>query len=124
MKTLKSISIALSAIMLLSVSAYAEHGMERGGGGYGHGDYNRGGGGYYAPRHVEMSRYNHGNWIIPLMVGGALGYALSEPRRESVTYIQSVPAPVVYQTQQPVYQEQWIYFSDCDCQRKVLVPVR
>ncbi|AFV98586.1 hypothetical protein B649_11375 [Candidatus Sulfuricurvum sp. RIFRC-1] len=57
------------------------------------------------------------------MIGGVLGYALSEPRRESVTYVSSVRSPVVY-TPQPVYEEQWVYFSDCDCQRRVLVPVR
>ncbi|MGA9045839.1 hypothetical protein [Sulfuricurvum sp.] len=115
MKTIRPLSALVSAVLILSVSAYAD------------GRHNRGG--YESPRHVKMSSYNHynrhsgGNWVVPLVIGGVLGYALSEPRRESVTYVSSAPSPVVY-TPQPVYQEQWVYFSDCDCQRKVLVPVR
>lgn len=115
MKALRSISAVLGAVMILSVSAYADHDR------YGRGGYERGG--YYGPRHIEVSHYNHGNWIIPLMIGGVLGYTLSEPRRESVTYIQPVQPQIMYQSQ-PIYQEQWVYFNDCDCQRKVLVQVR
>ncbi|MFA5216319.1 hypothetical protein [Sulfuricurvum sp.] len=107
MKALRLMSAALGTVMLLSVSVYAHDGR----GGYGRG-------GYYAPSH-----YNHGSWIVPLAVGGILGYALSEPRRESVTYVQPVPSRVIYPAQ-PVYQEQWVYFNDCDCQRKVLVQIR
>ncbi len=109
MKVLRFISTAVGALMLLSVSAYADH--DGHGGGYGRG-------GYYAPSH-----YNHGSWIVPLAVGGILGYALSEPRRESVTYIQPLQSQVIYSSQ-PIYQEQWVYFNDCDCQRKVLVQIR
>jgi hypothetical protein len=71
--------------------------------------------------HERMSYHHNSNWVVPLVIGGVLGYALSEPRHENVTYVQSTP--VVY-APQPVYQEQWVYFSDCDCQRKVLVRVR
>ena len=70
--------------------------------------------------HERLSNHHSSNWVVPLVIGGVLGYALSEPRRESVTYVQS--APIVYRAQ-PMYQEQWVYFSDCDCQRKVLVRV-
>lgn len=71
--------------------------------------------------HTRVSQNNHhNNWVIPLVVGGVLGYALSEPRRESVTYAR---APIAY-TPQPMYQEEWVYFGDCDCQRKVLVRIR
>lgn len=116
MKTVRPLSALLSAVMILSVSAYADGRHDRGGR-------------YEYPRHVKMSNYHDynrrssGNWVVPLVIGGVLGYALSEPRRESVTYVSSAPAPVVY-APQPMYQEQWVYFSDCDCQRKVLVPVR
>jgi hypothetical protein len=114
MKPLRTMSAVLSAVMILSVSAYADHGNNRGG--------------RYVPSQHYNSHYNGhdgGNWVIPLVIGGVLGYALSEPRHESVTYVQSVsaPAPIIY-APQPMYQEQWVYFSDCDCQRKVLVPVR
>jgi len=111
MKLLRSMGAVLSAVMIFSVSAYAH-------------DHDRGG--RYVPVH-HYDGHGGGNWIIPLVIGGVLGYALSEPRHENVTYVQTVsapaPAPIIY-APQPVYQEQWVYFSDCDCQRKVLVPVR
>jgi len=99
----------VTASLILSSSLYADRGHDRGGW-------------YEGPRHVKMAYpRSHNNWVVPLVIGGVLGYALSEPRRESVTYVTSSPAVYV---PQPIYQEQWVYFSDCDCQRKVLVPVR
>lgn len=113
MKTLKSISTVLGAILIVSTTAYASPGHERGG--------------YYpSSYHHSEGRHDHrggANWVVPLVIGGVLGYALSEPRQENVRYVSTVQRPVVY-TSQPVYREEWAYFSDCDCQRKVLVPVR
>lgn len=82
-------------------------------------------GGRYEPHHHARMSHNHhaSNWVVPLVIGGVLGYVLSEPKRENVTYVQSTPSPVVY-VPQPMYQEEWVYFSDCDCQRKVLVRTR
>lgn len=122
MKALRTIITALGSTLILSTAVYADRGHDHGNDRWGN---------YNGPRHVKMAypRHKHNNnWVVPLVVGGVLGYALSEPRRESVTYTTSVyspqsVAPVVY-TPQPVYQEQWMYFSDCDCQRKVLVQVR
>jgi hypothetical protein len=117
MKTNRPLTLIVSALMVMSASAYASSGHDRGGR-------------YVAPHHVKMASHNNydrhsgSNWVVPLVIGGVLGYALSSPRQESVTYVQSVQSvPVVYASQ-PIYQEQWVYFSDCDCQRKVLVPVR
>jgi len=109
MKKVQPWGAVITAAVLLVSSAYAG-GHERGG--------------RYEPvRHVKMSNHHHTDWVVPMVIGGVLGYVLSEPRRDSVTYIQSAPAPIVY-APQPIYQEQWVYFSDCDCQRKVLVRVR
>lgn len=108
MKKVQPWAAVITAAVLLVSTAYAG-GHERGG--------------RYEPvRHAKMSSHNHANWVVPLVIGGVLGYAFSEPRRESVTYVQSA-TPIVY-APQPIYQEQWVYFSDCDCQRKVLVRVR
>jgi len=114
MKTVQTMGAVLGAVMIFSVSAYA-----------GHGEMNRGGR-YDPPRHVKMGYPSHrNNWVVPLMVGGVLGYVLSEPRRETVTYTSTGRVPVVYPAQpQPVYEERWVYFSDCDCQRRVLVEIR
>jgi len=122
MKTIQPWMAVMTAAVILTSNVYASGGHDRGG-------YDRGGR-YESPRHMRMSNYSHNdrrhhsaNWVVPLVIGGVVGYALSEPRRESVTYVSSVRSPVVY-TPQPVYEEQWVYFSDCDCQRRVLVPVR
>lgn len=121
MKSIQPIAAVLAAAVLLSSSAYADRG------GHNRGGYDRGG--HYPARYVQAPYYNHrANWIVPLMIGGALGYVLSEPRRETVTYVQSVQSPIIYPStsylSQPVYREQWVYFNDCDCERRVLVPIR
>jgi hypothetical protein len=105
MKKIQPWVALMGAAVLLASSAQA-------------GYYDRGGRYEY---HERLSHHNGANWVVPLVIGGVLGYALSEPRRESVTYVQS--SPVIYEPQ-PIYQERWVYFSDCDCQRKVLVPIR
>lgn len=79
--------ITAVALVALSVPAMAQHH----GGGYG--------GGYY----------RSGGWVGPALIGGVVGYALSQPR---VVYAQPpvvyAPPPVVYQ-QAPVIvqQQQW-----------------
>ncbi len=108
MKPLHLLTSVIGVSLIFSSSLYADRD------GHGRG-WDRGSG------HTRVSHNNHhNNWVIPLVVGGVLGYALSEPRRESVTYAR---APIVY-TPQPMYQEEWVYFGDCDCQRKVLVRIR
>jgi hypothetical protein len=107
MKTVHPWIAIMAATVLLTSNVYA-----------GHHDRVRS---HYEPiRHTKISHHHSSNWVVPLVIGGVLGYALSEPRRESVSYVQS--APIVY-APQPIYQERWVYFSDCDCQRKVLVRV-
>ena len=95
----------IGATVLLASSAQAGH-------------YDRG---ERYEHHERMSYHHNSNWVVPLVIGGVLGYALSEPRRDTISYVQSNP---VVCAPQPMYQEQWVYFSDCDCQRKVLVRVR
>ena len=110
MKPLQLFTAVLASAAILSPSLYADRGYE----------HPRG----YESHHSRESYANHhNNWVIPLVIGGVLGYAFSEPRRESVAYVQTVHAPVVY-APQPMYQEQWAYFEECDCQRKVLVRIR
>lgn len=113
MKTTQKIGAVASVLLLLSSAAYAAPG---------HHDR---GGRYDAPRHVKTAHPHsrHGSWVVPLVVGGAIGYLLSEPRRESVSYVSAAPAPVAY-APEPLYEERWVYFGDCDCQRKVLVRIR
>lgn len=82
--------------------------------------------------------WRYGGWISPFFLGGVIGYTLA-PRQ---TVIYETPSPVIIQTpprtmviQNPsqvvvqpstssdVYEERWIYFDDCKCERKVLVKI-
>lgn len=81
----------------------------------------------------------HGGWIFPFVLGGILGSAVS---RQTVVYDQQptviytsppttvirepMPGTIVHQYDEgwregPVYEERWVYFDDCKCERKVLV---
>ncbi|MGZ8556659.1 MAG: hypothetical protein ACXWVX_09820 [Sulfuricurvum sp.] len=122
MKPLHFLASVIGVSLILSTSLYADHDRHDRDGHRWDRESQHGHRWDRESQHSRMSynNHSHNNWVIPLVVGGVLGYALSEPRYESVTYTR---APVVY-APQPVYQEEWVYFSDCDCQRKVLVRVR
>jgi len=69
--------------------------------------------------------HHHGGgygWVAPLVIGGAVGYALSQPR-----YV-SPPPSVVYVTPPPTYNPPYGYHwesvldGNCNCYRNVLVP--
>jgi hypothetical protein len=108
---MKKLALALALLTTASVaSAHGwEHGGYRGGGyGYGHGYYH--GGGY--------------NWLPPAIIGGVIGYELSQPR---TVYVQP---PVVYQQPQIIYTQpttpngyhtETILDAGCNCYRTVLV---
>lgn len=92
-------------------------------------------GGYYGGYRGGYSHHG-GAWVAPLVVGGVLGYALSRPQpvvyqtspvvvtrtvvEQPVVTAPSYPAPI---TTSGHYEERWVYFDDCQCQRKVLVSV-
>jgi hypothetical protein len=77
---MKKLALALSLLVASTVAS--AHGWERGGyrGGYGHYENHYHGG------------YN--NWVAPALIGGIIGYELSQPR---TVYVQPQPQ-VVYQT--------------------------
>ncbi|HEX5711201.1 MAG TPA: hypothetical protein VFX68_07615 [Sulfuricurvum sp.] len=83
--------------------------------------------------------WGYGGWIFPFVVGGILGSAAS---RQSVVYeteprvIYTTPPTMIVEDtgvdtfvedsenewrEAPVYEERWIYFEDCKCERKVLI---
>lgn len=98
-------------------------------------------GGYYGGGYYHGGGHYHGGWgwAAPLFIGGALGYAASRPtvvyesapnviytQPQSTMIIQQSSPQVIQQTtivpnNGTVYEERWVYFDDCKCQRKVLV---
>lgn len=96
---MKKILLALVLSLGLTSTAFAD--------GH-HGGYYRGGGNY---------------WVAPLIIGGAVGYALSQPR---TVYVQPQPQ-VVYVPQPQVvtpygYHYENLLDANCNCYRTVLVP--
>jgi len=100
-------------LALVSTSVFA-HGWEHGGyrGGYGH---------------YENHYHGGGNWVGPALIGGIIGYELSQPR---TVYVQPQPQ-VIYQQPQVIYQNpnapmgyHWASILDatCNCYRTVLIP--
>jgi hypothetical protein len=107
---MKTLSTFILLTFFLTTSAFASYNSHN----RYHGSHNR----HYATQHYEHR--SHTNWIAPLVFTGVLGYALASSQNRTVTYVQtpqSCPST-------PTYQEQWVYFEDCDCQRKVLMRVR
>lgn len=73
--------------------------------------------------HMRPGHHHHARteWIGPLVIGGVLGYALSQPK-----VIVASPPPVYYpNTYPPVpygYHYEQIVDANCNCYRWVLVP--
>lgn len=91
--------IAILALALTATTAMAQH----------HGSYHRHNGHYY--RHGGY--YGGGGWVAPLIIGGAVGYALTRPApvvvEQPPVYVQ--PQPSVVQPQcarytRYIYQDQ------------------
>jgi len=110
----------LTALLLASTSALADwHG--------GYGGY-RGGYGHYE------NHYHGGGmgWVGPALIGGVIGYELSQPRvvvqpQPQVVYQQApvvVQQPQVITTPQPLYRKDTVYDATCNCYRDTFVQVQ
>ena len=67
-------------------------------------------------------RHHDGAGIAaPLIIGGLIGYALSQSTREQPIYIDpamTTPPPIVYAVppgMRPVYRQEWDYDRRCNC---------
>ena len=85
------------------------------------------------------SLHAHGGWIFPFVLGGILGSTVTlqnvvYDQRPTVIYTspprsiiqETVPPTYIQQSYDnrldaPVYEERWVYFEDCQCERKVLI---
>jgi hypothetical protein len=70
--------------------------------------------------YYRHSYNNGGDVLLPLIIGGTLGYIIAQPRTvvQQPQVIQTVP-----RISEPVYQYQDIYFTDCNCYKRVLVQI-
>jgi hypothetical protein len=71
---------------------------------------------------------HHIDWVSPLIVTGSIGYLLP---RERVYYVERPTVIYTSPTTSMVsdsssyasiqYEETWVYFEDCECERKVMI---
>ena len=67
---------------------------------------------------------NSNDWFAPLIVGGIVGYVISQPRQQTVVLQQPIYQPLPqYVPAEPVYQYQDIYDANCRCYRRLLVQI-
>lgn len=73
--------------------------------------------------------YGHGyhssgnEWLAPLIVGGALGYIIAQPRTVIVQQPQYAPLPSYVPANEPIYHYENVYDTNCSCYRQVLVQI-
>lgn len=75
-------------------------------------------------------RYGHGyrgggNVLLPLIVGGTLGYIIAQPRQQIIIVQepQYAPLPSYVPANEPIYRYENIYDANCNCYRQVLVQI-
>ena len=80
---------------------------------------------HYHYRHHPAYGHGGGNgwgWVAPIIIGGAIGYAITKPA-------QAEQPPVIVQPSNQIiingiiYQKQLMYFDDCKCYKEVLTQV-
>lgn len=63
--------------------------------------------------------YGTGDWFVPLVLGGVVGYLVAQPRTQYQPLPESNPIPEYI----PKYRREWIYDAECRCTREVLVQI-
>ena len=73
--------------------------------------------------HGYHGHAGHGSWVAPLVLGGIIGYAITQNQQRQP--IQIIPGPVIYPSpiisnvpMQPVYQEVLVWQNECNCYQK------
>ena len=79
--------------------------------------------------HVQHHHHhhNHYRWVAPVIIGGAIGYGLSQPRYYSPPPVHYAPqpnyhyVPPAYTSVPYGYREEVRFDTYCNCDRLVLV---
>jgi hypothetical protein len=73
--------------------------------------------------HGYHGHAGHGSWVAPLVLGGIVGYAITQNQQRQP--VQIIPGPVIYSSpmvtnppMQPVYQEVLVWQNECNCYQK------
>jgi hypothetical protein len=68
--------------------------------------------------HINRGRADGPGWVVPLLIGGIIGYEISNTRPESGQVVVQAPPIPPGVVPQPVYVLQWVYYPDCNCYRQ------
>ena len=104
----------LLAILLLTVSLTANADPLRG-----YVEYH---GGYHGPVYVQQYHNSTGDVLIPMVIGGVVGYAISNASQPKQVVVQQ--PQVVQQQSTPLYRKDTIYDQSCSCYKEVFVQVQ
>lgn len=73
-------------------------------------------------------------WLVPFFIGNMIGYSVARQpvvytNQPTVIYTNTPPTMVeesytVQENEAPIYEERWVYFDDCKCERKVLINIQ
>jgi hypothetical protein len=99
----------MKRILLVTLLATLSTNVLADGHGYRGHDYHGGGGG--------------NNILLPLIIGGAVGYIIAQPRTVVVQPQQYVPVPSYVPANEPIYHYENVYDANCSCYRQVLVQI-
>ncbi len=66
---------------------------------------------------------NGGDWVVPMVVGGVIGYVIKGQQQQRPLIINQPARIVSPPGAAPVYQYQWVFDPNCNCQYQVLVQV-
>jgi hypothetical protein len=82
---------------------------------------------HHRPHVQHHHHHNHYRWVAPVIIGGAIGYGLSQPRYYSPPTVYYAPqpnyhyVPPAYTSVPYGYREEVRFDAYCNCDRLVLV---
>lgn len=74
----------------------------------------------YRPPVIHEYHSSTGDVLLPMVIGGVVGYVIAQPKQQPVV-VQQVPAGV--NVNEPIYQYQVVHDAACDCDKRVLVKI-
>lgn len=78
----------------------------------------------FADGYHNRNYHSNGNDVLlPLIVGGTLGYIIAQPRTVAQQPQYTLLPSYVPANNEPIYQYQNIYDGNCACYRRVLVQI-
>jgi hypothetical protein len=65
---------------------------------------------------------NNAEWVTPMIVGGVIGYVIKSQQQRPLI-INQPPKVISPPGAAPLYQYQWVFDPNCNCQYQVLMQI-